>query len=307
MRTILFLLISFVFIDVSYAIRPSITNTSVSGDKLTIVGMHFLSRRASAEVSLAGTPLETLSASETQLVAQLPESLSPGSYLLQVSRKVGKRWSITTPFYITLGRQGPKGDPGPQGEVGPQGPRGLTGPQGPTGLTGPQGPMGPQGPIGLQGPMGPQGPMGAQGPAGPQGGRGPANTELLGTNYIPSSGSVGINTTEPTSELDVRGTVTADRFEGPWDQSKNGFIMLGDVQIVWGTYRSSSSGSYAFTNFPAPFVDTNYSIDLTPTFGSARYSVVTAVERGRFSAQTYSANGARSGVFGRYIAIGRWR
>ncbi|MCB0344094.1 MAG: collagen-like protein, partial [Bdellovibrionales bacterium] len=185
---------------------------------------------------------------------------------------------------------------------------GADGAQGPQGVAGPVGPMGPAGPSGADGAQGPQGIAGPVGPEGPQGPPGSSNTELLGTNYIPSSGSVGIGTTQPQADLDVRGTLAVDELTGPWDQSESGFIVLGDIQIVWGRYGSTSAGTLAFTSFPAPFVDVSYSVSLTPQYISPYRvtNIITKTTTG-FAAQTFHMNGSYSGGSGDFIAIGRWR
>ncbi|MBI1379752.1 MAG: hypothetical protein GC161_01545 [Planctomycetaceae bacterium] len=88
----------------------------------------------------------------------------------------------------------------PTGLVGPVGPTGPIGPAGPTGATGATGPAGPTGP------MGPAGPVGATGPAGPAG---DGFWTLNGTNAYYNSGNVGLGTTTPSTNLEVRKTGTA--------------------------------------------------------------------------------------------------
>jgi hypothetical protein len=222
------------------------------------------------------------------------------------------------------GEVGPQGPAGPQGEVGPMGPvgpigltgaTGPVGPQGPQGEVGPVGAQGPQGEVGAQGPqgeMGPQGPQGEVGPQGPQGEMGPQGpmpAQLVGSNYIPSDGNVGIGTQQPSAELDVRGTAKIEQLAGPWDQSENGFVMLGNMQIVWGRFGSTSSGAY-FVNFlPQPFLDSNYSVIVTADYTyPGRIAHVLSTEREFFVTQTYDPKTAiRSNVSGSYIAIGRVR
>jgi type VI secretion system Hcp family effector len=118
---------------------------------LEIRGQHFLHREGSApRVWLAGQPLDVLAASDTELLAQLPAGLVPGSYHLNVAS-----WpSPAAAFVVTIGAIGPEGPPGPDGPPGPPGPAGPAGPPGPSGSPGPPGPAGPPGPTGPAGPPG---------------------------------------------------------------------------------------------------------------------------------------------------------
>lgn len=121
-------------------------------------------------VTLAGTPLVVLSATDSQVFARLPPGLAPGTYLLRVSRGTGAVQNGT--FDLTVGAVGPAGPTGPKGDMGNTGPEGLagaTGPQGPVGLTGATGSQGPVGATGAQGLTGATGPQGLTGPTGPQG------------------------------------------------------------------------------------------------------------------------------------------
>jgi type VI secretion system Hcp family effector len=115
---------------------------------LEIRGQHFLHGEGSApRVWLAGQPLDVLAASDTELLAQLPAGLVPGSYHLNVAS-----WpSPAAAFVVTIGAIGPEGPPGPDGPPGPAGP---AGPPGPSGSPGPPGPAGPPGPTGPAGPPG---------------------------------------------------------------------------------------------------------------------------------------------------------
>jgi len=143
------------------------------------------------------------------------------------------------------------GNPGPAGPVGPQGPIGLTGPQGPTGPAGPTGATGPEGPMGQTGPQGAPGPMGAQGPQGIQGPVGPAGASpwgLTGTITHYTAGFVGINTTTPNSNLEVRGTMVARVPSGNaslrFSPSSTGYNI--DPELVIGDASTSNGNN---TNF----------------------------------------------------------
>jgi hypothetical protein len=80
----------------------------------------------------------------TVIVANLPNGIPAGTYLLIVTNSDG----LSAQFNITFGAVGPQGPIGPQGATGataaqgPVGPTGATGPQGPAGSTGTAGPPG---------------------------------------------------------------------------------------------------------------------------------------------------------------------
>jgi Collagen triple helix repeat (20 copies)/IPT/TIG domain len=102
-------------------------------------------------VTLSGTPLDVVIATENQVLVRLPANLAPGDYLLKVSR--GPSTVQNDVFDLTVGAVGPAGPTGPQG---PEGQRGEPGPQGEPGS------KGAPGPPGLPGPPGPQGPPGTR-------------------------------------------------------------------------------------------------------------------------------------------------
>ena len=125
-------------------------------------------------VDVGGIPLEVLSNSDAEILADIDCGVPPGDYLLVVTR--GPSSTDYDAISLTLGAVGPQGEVGPQGPQGPQGEPGAEGPQGQHGEVGPQGSQGPQGEVGPQGPqgeVGPQGPQGELGPQGPQGEVGP--------------------------------------------------------------------------------------------------------------------------------------
>lgn len=105
--------------------------------------------------------LTVLTASSTEIIAELPDGLLEGDYRLTIT--TGSAPINFDSYDLTIGAVGPQG---PQGEPGPQGVPGPQGPQGEQGVAGPAGPVGPQGPQGDPGPIGPEGPQGIQGPEG---------------------------------------------------------------------------------------------------------------------------------------------
>lgn len=155
------------------------TEVNTGANQIVITGVNF--GTALPTVTLADGPLLVVSSSPTQIVAELPPTLPPGTYLLKVSR--GNGATQRDEIDVTVGSngpQGPQGDPGPPGPPGPQGEPGPVGPQGPAGpqgQTGPQGPAGPQGATGPQGPQGETGAAGATGATGPQGPAGPSGPQ----------------------------------------------------------------------------------------------------------------------------------
>ncbi|MGA7885099.1 MAG: IPT/TIG domain-containing protein [Acidobacteriaceae bacterium] len=116
---------------------------------LTITGQDF--GTGLPTVYLNATSLTIASNSDTQIVADLPATIGPGSYHLVVIEG-GQGWDSSQQWNdqdqnsfrsavldVTLGVTGPQGPQGPQGIQGPSGPTGATGS---TGATGPQGPAG---------------------------------------------------------------------------------------------------------------------------------------------------------------------
>jgi hypothetical protein len=111
-----------------------------------------------AAVSLAHLVLDVVESSASHIVATLPPSIAPGTYLLRVSRGRGTVQSDS--FYVSIGNvvAGPQGEKGDKGDKGDPGDVGPAGPQGEPGLPGAAGAAGPQGPPGPAGPQGPPGP-----------------------------------------------------------------------------------------------------------------------------------------------------
>lgn len=105
---------------------------------LTVTGSNFQHSGNGAAVTpvvtLGSTALTVQSASDTQILAALPAGITPGTYLLTVSRgpSTTDNWSTD----VTLGDVGPRGPKGPTGDKGPDGPPGPPGLQGPVGPPG---------------------------------------------------------------------------------------------------------------------------------------------------------------------------
>jgi hypothetical protein len=154
------------------------------------------------------------------------------------------------------GPQGLQGIPGPQGLIGPQGTKGDkgdTGDQGPQGIQGIQGPTGTQGLVGPQGTKGDKGDTGDQGPQGIQGSSGDSLSQNASiqtlkvsppTEYNPAIG-IGLGLEEPTSVLEVKGTMRARPFDNGvstsfnWDRSN----------VIYSSYAPTASPqSLTFTN-----------------------------------------------------------
>ena len=140
------------------------------GGTLLIEGRNFISRNDPiVTVSMADQFLTVEESSAVHIVATLPATIPPGTYLLKVSR--GRGTVQNDAFYVTVGLtgaagpqgvKGDKGDKGDQGEPGPAGPQGQQGLQGVPGAPGAAGPPGPTGPAGPPGPQGPPGVTPAQ-------------------------------------------------------------------------------------------------------------------------------------------------
>jgi microcystin-dependent protein len=147
---------------------------------ITIVGTDLAFGSGPLTVTLGEyvDPLVVTSATETEIVADLPAAIAEGDYLLTVSNGTGQSQNDEYDLTIGFGPQGEQGKLGPQGEqgkLGPQGEQGKPGPQGEQGKIGPQGEQGKLGPQGFDGPQGVQGklgPQGEQGKIGPQGEQG---------------------------------------------------------------------------------------------------------------------------------------
>jgi hypothetical protein len=158
----------------------SSVHPDVASGVLVVDGTGF---RPGAYVGLETYDLKVLSLTSHQIKTNLPASIKPGSYRLNI-----RQWhNDDARFIVTIGGGG--GAAGPQGAPGPMGP---VGPMGPKGTNGTNGPAGPQGFQGTQGPQGLQGPKGDQGPAGPAGANSPAGLQVIAHNGATLGSVVGV-------------------------------------------------------------------------------------------------------------------
>lgn len=102
----------------------------------------------SPRVWLGATELAVASASASSIVAALPASFPPGTYLLTVR---GSTFLQVAFFTATIGATGPQGPKGDTGDKGDKGDKGDPGEPGAPGLPGPAGPPGPPGADGTAG------------------------------------------------------------------------------------------------------------------------------------------------------------
>ena len=145
-RTFRLLVLTAVLTAISHAatVSSATADFSVSPARLTIAGQNFGS--GSPSVTLGAVSLTVESFSPTQIVADLPPSITAGTYHLVVLSRQPLSLNLLD---VTLGTAGPQGAPGaagPQGVPGPEGAQGVPGPVGPQGAPGPAGPQGPTGP-----------------------------------------------------------------------------------------------------------------------------------------------------------------
>jgi Collagen triple helix repeat (20 copies)/IPT/TIG domain len=137
--------------------RPIILSATVDGVNhlITITGMGLAGTKSAPSVFLDAQQLTVNTFTATQIVAALPTTPAPGTYLVLVNTDQNQSANAYDTFDVTVGATGAQG---PAGPAGPQGPAGPAGPAGAQGLPGLPGAIGPAGPIG---PTGPQGPAGA--------------------------------------------------------------------------------------------------------------------------------------------------
>ena len=161
-----------------------ITSITHAANVITIHGINFIQPRGRFDVLLGTTPLAPASYSNDAIVAPLPASITPGSYLVALVPQPFVTDDGDT-FIFTLAAAGTKGETGAQGTQGIAGPQGSVGPRGPTGITGATGATGGSGPQGQPGPAGAQGRRGFAGNAGQRA----ASASFFGQQIATNSGA----------------------------------------------------------------------------------------------------------------------
>ena len=96
----------------------AVTSVIVEENLITIRGSNFGDTAPS--FVLGGHPLDVIGSTYEEVLAELPDGIAAGSYLLRVSREPNRE--PFTLFEVTIGAAGPQGE---KGEVGPQGPVGT--------------------------------------------------------------------------------------------------------------------------------------------------------------------------------------
>jgi hypothetical protein len=203
---------------------------SSTPNQLVVTGYNF-NNGGTVQLTLGGTPLIVQSQTDTVLVADLPDSILPGSYILVAWSGNGAVREDS--MDITVGAEGPAGPQGEIGPEGPQGPQGLPGADGTDGVNGLDGAncwdniqggistadcIGPKGNKGDKGEPGPEGP---QGPAGPPGSDGaPGADGAQGLPGIPGQSVVA--TALPEGDVNCQYGGTAFESVGGLDYACNG-------------------------------------------------------------------------------------
>jgi hypothetical protein len=128
-------------------VRIKEASADLDAGQLLVHGDGFM-RRAKDRVfvSLSGDLLSLISQSETEIIAQLPSGIPPGTYRLAVVRDGPIPGADAMDLTIgAVGPAGPEGPPGAKGDIGDPGPPGLPGLPGQDGKDGAAGPPGPKG------------------------------------------------------------------------------------------------------------------------------------------------------------------
>jgi hypothetical protein len=142
-KTLLAICTWLVLVSASYAqvlvtIKSALINYSTTPNQITVSGTGFCPNKVLPKVSFDATVLTvTSTCSNTTFTANLPASVTAGSYNLTVNNGTLLGLSIFAVTYGTVGPQGPMGPPGINGTNGTNGTNGATGPAGPPGPTGP--------------------------------------------------------------------------------------------------------------------------------------------------------------------------
>ena len=205
-------------------------------DQLVITGRNFRIG-GMLNLTLGGTPLEVIDRTSNVILAEIPNDILPGNYVLIAWSGRGRIREDS--MDITIGASGPEGPEGREGAEGPEGPAGARGPAGPQGEPGPTGAQGEpglqgeQGLQGLQGESGPQGErglrglqgeQGLQGETGPQGEQGPPGPQ--GDPGIPGvPGIAGASGADGLNCWDSNGNGRFDRLE---DSNGDGVASAAD-------------------------------------------------------------------------------
>jgi hypothetical protein len=99
----------------------AVSSVIVEETLITVRGSNF--GDVAPALALGGRPLDVIGSTEEEILAELPEAMPAGSYLLRLSRQPNRE--PYTLFEVTVGTAGPQG---PKGEIGPAGPAGPPGP-----------------------------------------------------------------------------------------------------------------------------------------------------------------------------------
>lgn len=135
---------------------PVITHAEVDYNTLAITAFGSNFGAQTGSVKLGETQLGIHTWCADKIVAQLPEGVTHGSYLMTIVRPT-RLLPLMAFMSVTIGGEGMQGEPGPMGPQGPAGPQGPRGADGTPGEAGAVGPQGPKGDTGATGPIGPQG------------------------------------------------------------------------------------------------------------------------------------------------------